>query len=61
MSKAPLLHLTGRVGLRGKARIAVNGFAAITKSHGAYMVRAAITTSDAHKILKLDEMKNAFR
>ena len=57
MSKAPYLHLTGRLGLNGKARIAVDGFASLTKSHGAYMVRAAITTSDARKILKLDEMK----
>ena len=57
MSKAPLLHLNGRLGLNGKAPIAVDGFASITKSHGAYMVRAAITTSDAQKILKLDEMK----
>ena len=57
MSKAPLLHLSGRVGLSGKARIAVDGFAALTKSHGAYMVRAAITSSDAQKILQLNEMK----
>ena len=57
MSKAPLLHLTGRLGLSGKARIAVDGFASLTKSHGAYMVRAAITTSDARQLIKQEEMK----
>ena len=57
MSKSPLLHLTGRLGLNGKATIAVDGFASLTKSHGAYMVRAAITESDARKLVKLEEMK----
>ena len=56
-SKSPLLHLSGRLGLVGKAAIPVDGFAALTKSHGAYMVRAAITTSDAQKILELEGMK----
>lgn len=57
MSSAPLKHLKGKVGLYGKATIPVDTFAAVTKSHGSYMVRAAITTSDARRIIKLEEMK----
>ena len=57
MTSAPLVHLKGKLGLYGKAKIAVDTFAAVSKSHGAYMVRAPITTSDARKIVHLDEMK----
>ena len=57
MTSAPLVHLKGKLGLYGKASIPVDTFAAVTKSHGSYMVRAPITTSDARHILKLDEMK----
>ena len=57
VKSAPLVRLKGKLGLYGKAGIAVDTFAAVTKSHGAYMVRAPITTSDARKIIHLEEMK----
>ena len=57
MTSAPLVRLKGKLGLYGKAGIAVDTFAAVTKSHGAYMVRAPITTSDARKIIHQEEMK----
>ncbi len=47
-TKAPLAFLTGKVGLYGKAgEVPVHGNATISKSHGVYMLRAAIRVPPA--------------
>ncbi len=48
MSKTPLLKLSGKLGQAVGARsVDIQGTGSLTKSHGHYLLKAAITASEA--------------
>ena len=51
MSKAPLVHLEGKLGKFGHARtFKVDGLGHLTKSKGRFVLHAAITASQAARL-----------
>ena len=57
-TRSPLLRVSGKVGnYFGKKDVPVTGSGVITKSHGHYMLKAAITPKQARDAAGLEEMK----
>ena len=53
-TKTPLLKLSGRLGQwLGATNVPIEGTGALTKSHGHYLLKAAITASQAKELDKL--------
>ena len=53
-TRSPLLKLSGKLGLYlGRKSIDIQGTGALTKSHGHYSLKAAITASEARELEKL--------
>ena len=58
MSKAPLLKVSGKVGLfMGRKQVPVTGTGSLSKSHGHLILKAEVTATQARRALELEEMR----
>ena len=57
-TKAPLLQMSGKLGFFGaRKNVPIHGTGSLTKSHGHFMLKAALTESEAAKLQQLEAMR----
>ena len=57
-TKSPLLRVSGKIGLfLGRKNVPITGTGALSKSHGHYVLKAAVTATQARHAVDMEAMK----